>query len=211
MLRRTYPCRVVFDGQSRVNTPPWEGNPLLGYSWPRIAMSGLHVPGYDQPAISGTSLTVLASNFGTRAAPYIAPPSFEPTIYVICGGHSDYTSEGNTGAQVYADAWALADLARSKGAVYVVCTTTLPSTVIAGGQETQRQAGNALILADASNKFDAQINLDVPRLDNPLDTRSYFDGVHIYGFPGQPGPQYGTARAAEIAAPVLAAAVAAVS
>jgi hypothetical protein len=218
MFRRPFPCRVVIDGQSLANTPPWSGMSggqpfILGYSWFRMAMLGMRLPGYDQPAVGGTSLTVLNTTFTERCAPYIAKASFEPTVYVLCGGHTDYAGEHDTGAQVYADAGALADKARSYGALYVICTTTFPSIAIAGADETQRQAGNALILADASNKFDAQIDFEVDGLDDPLDTASYFDGVHIYGGPPSDGfrADKGTAKAATVARPYIAAAVAAVT
>lgn len=208
MLRPPAACRLTFDGQSRVNQPGWYGG-ILGWNWPRLATADLGLPGYIQPAIGGTSLTTLASTFGERAAPWIAPASFEPTIYVLCGGFTDYVNELNTGAQVYSDAGAMAALARAAGAVYVVCTTTLPSTVIAGGQETERQAGNALILADAAGHFDATIDFEVEGLDDPTDPLSYFDGVHIYG--GLNDTDHGTGRAALVARPTLEAAVAAVA
>lgn len=203
---------MVFDGQSLVNVPPWEGDEafgIFGWSWPRLAMAlqAQTVPGYDQPAVGGTSLTTLASSFPTRARPWITPASFEPTIYVLCGGTQDVL-DGDTGAQIYADAGALADLARAAGAVYVVCTTTHPATGFTAGQNTQRLAGNALILADASGKFNATINFEQPGLDNPADPRSYFDGTHIYGSLEE--RRFGTGRGAELAAPTIAAAIAAV-
>lgn len=212
MLRKPRPCRVVFDGQSLVNTPPWEGDTafnIFGWSWPRLVMTNhLGVAATDAPAIGGTSLTTLASTFATRAAPYITWPSWEPTVYVICGGTADY-QEGDSGAQVYADNGAMATLARAAGAAYVIATTTFPATVISGSQETARQAGNALVLADASDHFDATINFDVDGLNNPLDASSYFDGVHIYG--DLRNPLKGTGRAAAVAAPAIAAAIDAVT
>lgn len=170
-------------------------------------MAYVGMPGYAQPAISGTSLTTLASTFATRAAKWIAPPSFEPTIYVICGGHTDYQG-GDSGAQVYSDAGALADLARAAGAQYVICTTTLPSVAIEGDNETSRQAGNALILADAAEHFDITIDFEVSGLDDPTDSTSYFDGVHIYG--SFADVAHGTGRAGNVARPFIEAAIAAV-
>lgn len=220
MFRRPFPCRFTFDGQSRVNVPPWSGmigedtwvkwlgdEPfILGYGWPRLATLGMGLPAYTQPAVGGTSMTTLAGNFETRCAQWIAPASLEPTIYVLCGGHTDYQVEHNTGAQVYSDAGDLADLARAAGAVYVICTTTLPSIAITGTDETERQAGNALILADAGGQFDATIDFEVDGLDDPLDVGAYFDGVHIYGF--ITNPDKGTGKAAVVARPFLEAAVA---
>lgn len=206
-MRPPAACRFVFDGQSRVNAPPWEGG-AFGWSWPRLAVAGLGVPAYDHPAIGGTSLTTLATDFNTRCAPWIAPASLEPTIYVLCGGFTDYHGEGNSGAQVYADAWALADMARAAGAVYVVCTTTIGATVFDAGMEAARQAGNALILADSMGKFDATVDFEVSGLDDPADTDSFLDGIHIWGGPDR---TKGTWRAGAVARPVLVDAVAAVT
>jgi hypothetical protein len=213
VLRPPAACRVVFDGQSRVNQPDWYGESIgaffIGWCWPRLAMAPFGLPGHVQPAVGGTSLTTLASTFTTRAAPWIAPASFEPTIYVLCGGFTDYAGEHDTGAQVYADCGTLAGLARAAGAVYVICTTTLPSTAIAGADETQRQLGNALILADGSGHFDASIDFEVSGLDDPTDGNSYLDGVHIYG--SLHAPTHGTGRAGTIAQPFIEAAIAAVT
>lgn len=210
MFRKPRPCRVVFDGQSRMNSPAWDaGVPgLLGQNWGQIVMMGRGIPCY-MVAVGGTSLTDLAASFPTRAAPFVTKPDIEPTIYVICGGFTDYFG-GDSGAQVYSDAGALADLARGAGAQYIICTTTLPSTVFSGAQNTARLAGNALILADASNKFEAQIDFEVDGLNNPADTQSYFDGVHIYGFSWANG-FFGTGRAAQIAEPFMTAAIEAVT
>lgn len=203
------PCRVVFAGQSRVIAPSWMGSDLFGYSWCRIAMAGLGVTSTDKPAKDGTSLTTLSAEFDAGTRPYIAPPSLEPTIFVLCGGFTDYFGENNTGAQVYADAWAYTDKARAAGAQYVICTTTIISNVFSAAQETERQAGNALILADASNKFDAVVDFDVPGLDDPDDTSVFVDGVHIYGFGHDTSK--GTGKAAAVARPVIQAAIAAVT
>lgn len=225
MIRAPRPCRVVFDGQSRVNlhgyapTPDhWDGVPAgtwtvdffglplpigtltaADWCWPRLAMAGRGLPAFPV-SVDGRSLTWLADNWSGRADVYITPA--EPTIYVLCGGYSDYGS-GDSGAQVYADAGHLADLARAAGAAWVICTTTLPSVNITGPAETERQAGNALILADAAGHFDATVDFEVPGLDDPTDTASYIDGTHLYAA--------GSRLAAAVATPVLDAAIAAVA
>lgn len=213
MLRPPMACRVTFDGQSQVNQPDWYGESVgarfIGWNWPRLTMADFGLPGYVQPAVGGTSLTTLASTFGTRAGPWIAPASFEPTIYVLHGGFQDYL-DGDTGAQVYADCGTLAAAARARGAVYVIGSTTLPSTAFSAAQETARQAGNALILADGSGHFDDTINFEVDGLDDPTDRAAYLsDGVHIYGYRDR--PTHGTGRAAAAAIPVVTAAIAAVT
>lgn len=214
MIRSWRSCRVVFDGQSRVVAPGfWTGNIFLGWSWARLIMLGRGIPAY-LVGVSGQSFTWLAANWAGRADVYITPAGHpEPTIYVLCGGHSDYGG-GDTGAQAYADAGTLAQLARDAGAQYVICTTTLPSTAISGTNETNRQAGNALVLSDPDGHFDASVDLEVPGLDDPTDTGSYFDGVHIYGFPaiyGITDQNKGTPRVASLVTPALEAAIAAVT
>lgn len=211
MIRAPRPCRVVFDGQSLANTPdPWNGDPNFGWPWTRIVMLGRELPAY-WVAVGGTSMTSLASTFATRAAPSVTPAGHdEPTIYVLCGGTTDLDGEGDTGAQVYADAGTLAALARAAGAAYVVCTTVFPAAWFDSGEETQRQAANALILADAAGHFDGTVDFDVPGLDDTSDPRSYlFDGVHLIGWPTD--TVYGTGRAAAVAAPAIDAAIAAVT
>lgn len=215
MIRSWRSCRFVFDGQSRIVFPGyWDGHPFLGWTWARLAMFGRGLPGY-MVGVSGKSFTWLADNWGGRADTFITPAGHpEPTIYVLCGGHTDYAGELNTGAQAYADAGVLAQLARDSGAQYVICTTTLPSNVINGSAETERLAGNALILSDPDDHFDASIDFEVPGLDDPLDIDSYFDNVHIYGFPAIYGvtyPNKGTVRAASLANPYFDAAIAAVT
>lgn len=215
MIRSWRSCRVVFDGQSRVVGPGfWTGNTFLGWSWARLVMLGRGIPSY-LVGVSGQSMSWLASNWDSRVPPYITPAGHpEPTIYVLCGGHSDYASESDTGAQVYADAGVLAQLARDAGAQYVICTTTLPSKAFSASAETERQAGNALILADASGHFDATVDLEVAGLDDHTDTGSYFDGVHIYGWPAPytiTDQDKGTVRAATAASTAIDAAITAVS
>lgn len=212
MFRATRPCRVVFDGQSHVVAPGdfWTGDSTYGWSWPRILMAGRELPGYVV-GTGGTSMTTLASNFATRAAPYLN--TSEPSIYVLCGGTQDYL-DGDTGAQVYSDAGTLAGLARTAGADYVICTTTLPAVSFNGAQDSARVAGNGLIVADASDHFDATVDIDVEGLDDPNDLESYtFDGVHIWGYPVSYGGYglKGTPRAASLVAPALDTAIDAVT
>jgi hypothetical protein len=165
----------------------------------------MRLPGYDQPAVGGTSMTSLLANFETRASQWIAPASFEPTIYVLCGGTQDIL-DGDSGTQIYADAGALADAARAAGAQYVICTTVFPAVPFTGPQEAARVAANALILADASSKFDAEIDFEVEGLDDPADPRSYFfDGVHLIG--SHADLNHGTGRAAVVARPAIAEAI----
>lgn len=213
MIRRPRPARIVFDGQSRVAAPAWEGAPLFGFSWARIVVIGRGVAA-RMVGIPGWSFTQLAENFETRAAPYITPAHIEPSIYVLCGGHSDVSAESDPAETVYSDAGHLAGLARAAGAVYVICTTILPSIALKGDNNVRREAANHLILTDPDGHFDDSVNFEVSGLDDPLGP-GYADGVHIAGWPSSYGDRFpqdvGTPRAAEVAAPHIDAAIAAVT
>jgi hypothetical protein len=206
VIRRPRLVRVVFDGQSRMALPTYDG--FLGYSWGRLLMAGRGLPGY-MVAVSGQSWTNLAANFATRARPRIASAPGEKTIYVMCGGESDIIDTGDSAATVYADAGTIAGLARSAGADYIICTTMLPSVLFTPTQETVRLAANALYLADASDFFDASVDICVSGVLNTADKDVYLDGTHIYGpFPVEGfGRGVGTQRVAAVVAPYLDAAI----
>lgn len=216
MIRGPRPCRIVFDGQSRLAIPPWNGL-LLGYSWGRLVTAGLGLPAVSR-AISGQGWTELSTTFATRVAPYITPA--EPTIFVMCGGGSDILEDGDEPEQVYADAGAYAQMARDVGAAYVLATTIMPGRLFqedeSGDAEERRQATNALMLADADGYFDAVVNLDVPGLTDTDDFDVYYDGTHVYGpgvfeFDGKVGKGLGTTRVAAVVRPHLLAAIEAVT
>lgn len=105
-------------------------------------------------------------------------------IVCMCGGTTDYSTTANrTGAQCYADqvtVSAAVKAARAAGVVKVIGSTTHPSTTLTGSNETNRAAGNVLVLADASTAFDAIVDYAVaPELDDPTDTTYYQgDGTH---------------------------------
>lgn len=216
MIRGPRPCRIVFDGQSRVAIPPWNGL-LLGYSWGRLVTAGLGLPAVLR-AVSGQGWTELSTTFATRVAPYITPA--EPTIFVMCGGGSDILEDGDEPEQVYADAGAYAQMARDVGAAYVLATTIMPGKLFqeheSGDAEERRQAANALMLADADGHFDAVVNLDVPGLTDTDDFDVYYDGNHVYGpgvveLDGKVGKGLGTTRVAAVVRPYLLAAIEAVT
>lgn len=211
-MRRPFPCRVVFDGQSRIWSPSsskWTPSVFLGHNMPRLLMAGRRLPWYI-PAVSGQGYQWLLDNWNNRggsinAGVAVTPPQVEPTIYIMCGGHTDYAG-GASGPTVYARAGALANKARESGAAYVIACTTIPSTVLLDGGTiaTNLYIGNLNVYGDASNYFDAQVNLmAVPELMDPTNTAWFFDGVH----------QYGEANAAFVAAlaPYLDAAIEAIT
>lgn len=212
MIRRPRACRVVFDGQSRVAIPTYDG--FLGYSWGRLVMLGRNLPGYVV-AESGKSIAQLTANFATRAQPIYAGPISEPSIAVLGDiGASSIIDEAATAASVYSQACAYADLCRAAGAVYVIACTTLPSDLFATPtMEAARLAANALYMADASNKFDASVELCVDGLTDIFDRDVYLDRTHLFGpfaLDGF-GAGFGTPRAADVVRPYIDAAIDAVT
>lgn len=210
MIRRPRSCRVVFDGQSRMAFPTWDG--FGGYSWGRLAMAGRGLPGY-LVAVSGQSITDLMADFATRVAPKLSGP--EPSIYVMGDvGPSDIVDEGDSAATVYSQAGQLAGMARAAGADYVLCASMLPGDpYFDPSHEAIRLSANALLLADASDYFDATVDICVGELLNTSNQDVYADGLHVYGpWPIEGwGSGLGTPLVADIVSPYIDAAIAAVT
>jgi hypothetical protein len=182
---------VVFDGQSLNQVP-------AGHSYPETTM-GTYQPAvpWFNVAVGGASWTQLTA---TRAQRFARIPGYGYGIWVGCGGTTDLAVELDNGATLYANYWAYSDAARAAGFSYIIATTITPSTTFDATMETNRVAANALILADASNKFDAVCDFAAdPRLDDPSDTTYYTGGLHFTAA--------GADVAAELMAPVLAAAL----
>jgi hypothetical protein len=123
----------------------------------------------------------------------------ERVIVCFCGGTTDY-AVGVSGAECYSDQVNVATAVRaaaSAGVVKVIGSTTHPSATITGGNETQRVAGNALVVADASHAWDALADYAAdPRLDDPTDTTYYqADGTHT--------TEAGAAAMVDIIAPLV--------
>lgn len=120
------------------------------------------------------------------------------TVGVVqIGGTTDY-SFNQTGPATYNAEVNHSTIVRGFGVDWVIGTTTTPSTTFTGPQNTNRQNGNALVLADASDAFAGTVDLaGDPRLDDAADTTYYLDGTH----PTTLGAQV----MAELIAPVVAA------
>lgn len=195
---RTSPYGIVFDGQS-LNLIPGSN------TYPMQMMAELEFDGYPLPwanvARGGASWTELTN--GTDLYP-AAPLRLYPraniglqTVLVLCGGTSDIFTEGDTGAEIYADMELYADNARGAGFDFVVAQTITPYNGISAGQETARDDANARILADAGNAFDDTVNLTTdPDMENPLSSY-YVDGTHW--------TETGAGVAADLTRPVVAA------
>jgi hypothetical protein len=162
--------RVIFDGQS-LNWSPAKPN-----NYPTKLLSGRGLNSANV-AISGFAWVQLKNLINDRMAHHLLRAPI--TIVIGVGGTTDYALN-RTGAQVYADEVSWANSVRAAGADYIIQTTTTPSTVFSGAQDSNRINGNLLVMADASNAFDYSVDLaGDPRLSNPIDTTYYNpDGTH---------------------------------
>ncbi len=169
---RTQPAALVFDGQS-LNLIPFGQWGTNGF--PQRVAAGLGLP-WENPSIGGKDWDTLQQDAATRT--YIYGKFAAKTILVMNGGTSD-VQLGDSGAQVYTDMSTFADGARTAGFSKVCALTITKFTGIPGGQDTQRIAANSAIMADASSKFDAKVDVanDV-NLADPSNTTYYVDGLH---------------------------------
>lgn len=163
---------VITDGNSINNYPDatncYPTQLFATYPGKNLAISGLGWGQLDETVSLGAP-------FSLRVAPYLK--GGERTAYLMVGGIQDYQL-GATGAQAYTRWCDQADLVRAvTPTAIVIASTTTPATAVTGSPETERVAGNALIMADASNKFDAQVDLAALYPD-PTDTLYYTTGLH---------------------------------
>ena len=130
-------------------------------------------------AVDGQSWTALGPTLTTRLTPYLVP-SVTRLVFILCGGQGDLV-EGDDAATIYSDMGAHADDLRTAGAAagrtVRVIAQTIPRNSLSN-PGTIRPAANALILADASSKFDYEVDVDVAPLQDPLDTTYYVDQLH---------------------------------
>lgn len=165
---------VIFDGQSLNGIPISPGSVN---AYPPKMMSTRPNGVFVQPWLGGHAWAQLDDSFAERCAAYCRMSPI--TFYIMVGGTTDY-GVGAAGATVYANEGIMANLAKASNPnIIVINTTTTPSVAISGTNETNRVAGNALTLADASNYFNAVVDLATkPELDDPNDTTYYSDGTH---------------------------------
>lgn len=156
---------VVFDGQSLNNYPAVPDN------MPTLVLADLPgVPGLNISRDT-TSWTDLVGSVAWRRNPkaHIGLT----TILLMNGGTSDILG-GDTGATLYADEVSYANSARTAGYDLIVAVTLCPNVNNTGGMETARVDHNTLLLADASNAFDAVVDIaNLPELDDPADLTYY--------------------------------------
>lgn len=164
---RTDARRVVWCGDSMSNyAPDGDGIAVSGY-----VMAGRGIP-WNNEAVDGTT----ADQARTRRSLVLrwAPFAAEPYV-VIVTGHNSYASFSQTGAQVYEDISDLAEACKADGFTRAYATTSVPSSSITGGEDTERLAGNALLLSDADGFLDGVIDWAAePSLQVPA-----YDGIHF--------------------------------
>lgn len=168
---------VIFDGQSFNYAPPdTEGPrtyPML--TWDRLPLGfAACVVG-----ISGTSYATRATTVASRVDPLLHNGA--PAVVVDAGGNTDLGADGLTAAQLLAASEAYADARRAAGADYIIELTVTPATALyTAGEDAQRLAYNAALLANANGKFDAVVDqAGIPELADPADTDFYYDGLHL--------------------------------
>jgi hypothetical protein len=153
-----WPFQIVCDGQSIMNSPGLPNNPdNIPYQL-RIALGTKHV---FHEAQNGLSITALTPTLTSRLEPYITDVSCDLNIWLFCGGNSDL-SEEDTGQEIYDELVAYRDTVMGLGYDLAMATTITPnrfSPIL--GHEDERLDFNDLILANADDKFDAVIDLEV--------------------------------------------------
>ena len=171
------PWIVVFDGQSlnlvpgALTTYCYKVMSGRGVPWRITAKSG--IPWIGNP----TPWSDLSDDAATRTHPLAKAAT--QSVLVMCGGQSDLWAD-DTAATLYADGVTYANAARAAGFDWIIGTTITANSVNTAGQNTERQAHNVLLLADASNAFDDVVDLAANA--NLEDYNTYTsDGVHWTG------------------------------
>jgi hypothetical protein len=163
-------CLLIAEGDS--TTAP---ETLPGFDpWPQ--KMGLGSTTIVNVATGGHRLSshVLPDQFADVNSNYAVGYAFEAASLMV--GSNDYNN-ARTGAQVAADhaTWAAASKAANPSRKLIASTTPL-ATTLTGSEDTERLAGNALLIANyAAYGFDALVRRDLIITNTATDT---FDGVH---------------------------------
>lgn len=177
-FRKAGTQRVIFDGQSLNYVPFQAGDPYNSgddftrrtneQSYPSRLMSGRSIS-WCNVAKSGFGWGFLAQDETSRLHDIFSTTSESEFFLILVGGQSDligYAESGPfgpaTGAKTYERMWKYADRARAAatnaGKTIVIIGCSIPPgdgvTYYLGSKETERQAANTLILANADAKFD---------------------------------------------------------
>ncbi len=135
---------------------------------------------FSNTSIGGHSLTVDAIPNQLRDVNSNYSSGYSNDAVVLMLGLNDYNN-ARTGAQFTTDVqtWITSSKAANPTRKVIVCTTS-KSALIVGSENTQRLAGNALILADAVSSWgaDAAYDLDAALPEPTSDATIYSDGTH---------------------------------
>lgn len=164
----------MFDGQSLIYAP------VTSPSWPdRYMASRLDDSESFRVAVQGTTFAQRASTVVARGVDGMLAATDRRVVLVSDGGTSDLLA-GLTSAQVLSAMDSYHDARRAAGADYIAIPTVVPNITMTAGQNTQRLALNAALLADPS-AAGADLVVDVaalPSLQNAADTAAFYDGQH---------------------------------
>lgn len=166
---------VVFDGQSLNNWPPSVINPM-----PVRALAGYNILP-NVVAINATPYFTLALDQAARCLPLFK--TARRSIVVLTGGTGDIASNLSA-ATVQETMRVYAQACRDAGCDWVIATTITRwsgATPPTAPQEVQRQALNALTMANAGNPayWDAAVAWESDsRLADPDNATYYIDNIH---------------------------------
>ena len=160
---------VVFDGQSFNVLPagPTGFPPQLMNYFPNIS--------YVNPSKGATEWEILQARAYQEVFPHASRAEF--SVLVMNGGTSDVGVDNST--TIYNEQKAYAQAARAAGFDKILNVTILKYNGINAGQDTNRLSANTLILGNADGAWDGVADFaGDSRMQNPLDTNYFSDGVH---------------------------------
>lgn len=170
-------ARFVFDGQSLIYAPP------TGLSWAKRYMVGkLYYGESFRVAVQGTTFAQRSTgsiNATTRVDPLLAATDRRVVLFSD-GGTSDLLAD-LTSSQVVTAMDSYHDARRTAGADYIAIPTVVKAATMTAGQNTERLALNAALLADpASAGADKVVDIaSIPELADPTNPTYYYDQLHF--------------------------------
>ncbi len=165
---------ILYMGDSNTTT----GFSGTGLAWPRKVYVGetFTTPMHGR-AIGGTTIQHQLSS-PDRLTWYFENFNYTSSTIILFLGTNDIVVDAQTGAQTYAKLEALADTLRAAGATRIIAVTMLPRT--ATGFAVERDAFNALLIANANGKFDGIVNTTTNANLQDQNNATYFaDPVHL--------------------------------
>lgn len=174
---RLSPTRVVFDGDSMVNTP----------TDPTTSHARMHPDNFPYKVMAGRKTA--AANVATSGLSWLNLETTAPTRVdvqfgrapltglIMVGGHGDITNAANAAA-VYTRWVNYAVNRTAAGFAWIIAATTTGSFANDAPAEQRRIDSNALLLADASDAFDAVVDLAAVTGLDDINSAYYADFLH---------------------------------